>query len=109
MKEMAYSSDPNADREILDEGYVHGYHYCIVSLGSHPCAYVEIPKDQYMLKDYVTGVYSTVEGMKRIPRKVSVLCFRMRSGLAGTICTLVIVSSYRATVPEERHGQRARY
>lgn len=45
MKEMAYSSDPNADREILDEGYVHGYHYCIVSLGSHPCAYVEIPKD----------------------------------------------------------------
>lgn len=22
-----------------------GYHYCIVSLGSHPCAYVEIPKD----------------------------------------------------------------
>ena len=25
MKEMAYSSDPNADREILDEGYVHGY------------------------------------------------------------------------------------
>ena len=44
MKEMVYSSDPNADREILDEGYVHGYHYCIVSLGSHPCAYVEIPK-----------------------------------------------------------------
>lgn len=25
MKEMVYSSDPNADREILDEGYVHGY------------------------------------------------------------------------------------
>ena len=45
MKEMVYISDPNADREILDEGYVHGYHYCIVSLGSHPCAYVEIPKD----------------------------------------------------------------
>lgn len=36
MKEMVYISDPNADREILDEGYVHGYHYCIVSLGSHP-------------------------------------------------------------------------
>lgn len=45
MKEMVYISDPNADREILDEGYVHGYHYCIVSFGSHPCAYVEIPKD----------------------------------------------------------------
>ena len=44
MKEMVYSSDPNADREILAEGYFHGYHYCIVSLGSHPCAYVEIPK-----------------------------------------------------------------
>lgn len=44
MKEMVYISDPNADREILDEGYVHGYHYCIVSLGSHPCAMSRFPK-----------------------------------------------------------------
>lgn len=45
MKEMVYINGYNADPEILDEGYVHGYHYCIVSRGSHPCAYVEIPKD----------------------------------------------------------------
>ncbi len=44
MKEMVYNSN-STEREILDEGYIHGYHYCIVSLGSHPCAYVEIPKD----------------------------------------------------------------
>lgn len=34
MKEMVYNSN-SAEREILDEGYIHGYHYCIVSLGSH--------------------------------------------------------------------------
>lgn len=32
MKEMVYSSDPNADREILDEGYAHGYYTAMVIL-----------------------------------------------------------------------------
>ena len=39
--------------EILDEGNYKKYHYAIVSMGSHPCAYVELPKsNQYYGKDY---------------------------------------------------------
>ena len=105
MKEMVYSSDPNADREILDEGYAHGYHYCIVSLGSHPCAYVEIPKGHpYYGLDYEKIKVSCHGGLT-----YSDLCFRMRSGLAGTMRTSVTVSSCRATEPRARHGQRAKY
>ena len=29
--------------EILDEGIYKGFHYAIVSYGTNPCAYVEIP------------------------------------------------------------------
>lgn len=50
MKEMVYKERSNP--EILDEGYYKQYHYAIVSLGSHPCAYVEISKNnQYYEKD----------------------------------------------------------
>lgn len=30
--------------EILNEGIYRGYHYVIASLGTHPCAYIEIPE-----------------------------------------------------------------
>ncbi len=29
---------------VLDTGTLDGYRYAIISLGSHPCAYVEIPE-----------------------------------------------------------------
>lgn len=47
MKPMIYKNryKGNIEQvEILDEGIYHNYHYAIVSLGSHPCAYIEIPK-----------------------------------------------------------------
>lgn len=51
MKEMVYKN--RSTPEILDEGYYKQYHYAIVSLGSHPCAYVELPENnQYYGKDY---------------------------------------------------------
>lgn len=43
MKEMIYK--PKREIEILAEGYMDGFHYCIVSLGTHPCAYIELPKE----------------------------------------------------------------
>ena len=51
MKEMVYQTIKIT--EILSEGEYCGYHFVIVSYGTHPCAYVEIPKDHpsYM-KDY---------------------------------------------------------
>ena len=42
MKEMIY--DGREKREILYEGRYRNFHFVIVSYGSHPCAYVKIPK-----------------------------------------------------------------
>lgn len=51
MKPMVYKK--RGDIEILDNGVYNGYQYWIVSYGSHPCAYVELPKDhKYYGKDY---------------------------------------------------------
>lgn len=41
MKEMVYGfGEPG----ILDEGELQGYKYMVVSYGSHPCAYVQVPE-----------------------------------------------------------------
>lgn len=44
MSEMVYMPTFRDYAEILDEGVSGGYHYVIVSYGSHPCAYVKIPE-----------------------------------------------------------------
>ena len=43
MKKMVYSS--KRKRELLDSGEYLGYNYYILNLGTHPTAYVEIPKN----------------------------------------------------------------
>jgi len=43
MKPMVYQ--PERKIEVLHDGVYEGYHYAILSYGTHPCAYVEIPKD----------------------------------------------------------------
>lgn len=48
MKEMVYKNYMENGQEvieILDEGIYKGFHYAIVSYGTNPCAYVEIPGD----------------------------------------------------------------
>lgn len=53
MKEMSYTSSARAKPEILHEGVYHGYDFRILNLGTHPCAYVRIPKEhKYFKKDY---------------------------------------------------------
>ena len=44
MKEMEYKNE--ISRELLAKGEYLGYKYYILSLGTHPTAYVEIPKDE---------------------------------------------------------------
>lgn len=47
MKEMVYRNrieNGQAFIDMLDEGVYKGVHYAIVSYGSHPCAYVQIPE-----------------------------------------------------------------
>lgn len=43
MKEMVYKTI--RERIILDEGLCCGMWYWIISYGTHPCAYIQIPKD----------------------------------------------------------------
>jgi len=43
MKEMEYKGKQSID--ILFEGEYEKYHFVIVSYGTHPCAYVELPKN----------------------------------------------------------------
>ena len=40
MKEMEYKN--KRERTILDSGVYHNRKYFIISLGTHPCAYVEV-------------------------------------------------------------------
>lgn len=51
MKEMIYSNKNK--RELLYEGTYLAFKYYILNLGTHPTAYVEIPKQhKYFCKDY---------------------------------------------------------
>lgn len=51
MKEMVYNISQEC--EILYEGVYKGFHYAIVSLSTHPCAYIELTKEhKYYGKDY---------------------------------------------------------
>lgn len=52
MKEMVYSTERK--REVLDTGYCFGILYYILNLGTHPTAYVKIPKTHWLYnkKDY---------------------------------------------------------
>lgn len=43
MKEMEYGKDRKI--EVLDTGYCLGFLYYILNLGTHPTAYIKIPKD----------------------------------------------------------------
>lgn len=51
MKDMIYSGERR--KEILVHGMCFGFFYWIVSYGTHPCAYVLIPRNnKYFKKEY---------------------------------------------------------
>lgn len=51
MKEMKYQLDRKI--EMLDTGYCFGLLYYILNLGTHPVAYIKIPKEHILFnKDY---------------------------------------------------------
>ena len=51
MKEMIYKS--KREVEVLDSGKYKGFDYLILSLGTHPTAYVRIPKThKYFKQEY---------------------------------------------------------
>lgn len=44
MREMIYK--PTGDIEILSSGTIEGYNFYIISMGTHPCRYVETQADR---------------------------------------------------------------
>lgn len=51
MKEMTYT--PTRETELLDAGLYNGIEYLIISYGTHPCAYIKVPRDnKYFGVDY---------------------------------------------------------
>lgn len=45
VKEMVYQAKRLVEPEILATGEVYNYQYYVISLGTHPCAYVSIPRE----------------------------------------------------------------
>ena len=46
MKEMIYKKD--SERCLLYNNIYKGFHYYIISYGTHPCAYIEIPIKSFL-------------------------------------------------------------
>ena len=60
MKEMKYQFDYK--REILDTGFCFGLLYYIISLGTHPVAYIKIPEDSKYFGKGVSDIDIEVHG-----------------------------------------------
>lgn len=60
MKEMKYQFDYK--REILDTGFCFGLLYYIISLGTHPVAYIKIPEDSKYFGKGISDIDIEVHG-----------------------------------------------
>ena len=52
MKEMIYSAKMLNPPEMLVDGEYKGFHFYVLNLGTHPCAYVDVTKTDLNGKDY---------------------------------------------------------
>ena len=59
MKEMKYGSKRII--EILDKGNFKGFNYYIMSLGTHPTAYIEIPKEHKLFNKTYYEVHNYID------------------------------------------------
>lgn len=52
MKEMIYSAKRLNPPEMLADGEYNGFHFFVLSLGTHPCAYIDVTETDLNGKDY---------------------------------------------------------
>lgn len=52
MKEMIYSAKRLNPPEMLADGEYKGFHFYVLNLGTHPCAYVDVTNTDLNGKDY---------------------------------------------------------
>ena len=60
MKKMVYQEDRKI--ELLYQGEYKGYKFYILNLGTHPTAYIEIPKDNKLFKKHYDSIDLYVHG-----------------------------------------------
>lgn len=60
MKEMVYSTERKV--EVLDTGFCFGLLYYILNLGTHPTAYIRIPKDHKFFGKEIEQIDINVHG-----------------------------------------------
>lgn len=60
MKQMKYNTKRII--EVLDSGTCNGYNYYILNLGTHPTAYVEIPKNHKFYRKHYDEISIDVHG-----------------------------------------------
>lgn len=58
MKEMQYLAE--CKRDVLDTGYCFGLLYYILSLGTHPTAYIKIPENHRLFGKTIKEIYDEV-------------------------------------------------
>ena len=59
MKEMKYQKERKI--EILDNGNYKGFNYYILNLGTHPTAYIEIPKEHELFNKEYDEIYKHID------------------------------------------------
>lgn len=52
MKEMIYSAKGLNPPEMLADGVYKGFHFYVLNLGIHPCAYIDVTETDLNGKDY---------------------------------------------------------
>lgn len=62
MKEMVYKNRFSRGKTVLDKGFFKNYEYIILSLGTHPCAYVCIDSDNPFYKKHYDDIPIRVHG-----------------------------------------------
>lgn len=98
MKPMIYKA--TREIEILDEGVINNFHYCIVSHGTHPCAYIELPEThEYYGLDYDAinivchGGLTYASDKKALYLTVAIIIV-MGFGLAGIMLITKIIQRF---------------
>ena len=59
MKEMEYM--PKRNIMVLDNGNYKGFNYYIMNLGTHPTAYIEIPKNHKLFNKTYEDIYNYID------------------------------------------------
>ena len=61
MKEMVYSAKMLNPPEMLADGEYKGFHFYVLNLGTHPCAYIDVTGTNLSGKDY-SDIYISCHG-----------------------------------------------